>query len=332
MDHTPPVVQQIIETTHGRTVARCTVPETGAVAETYLLDLNRRDTSTTIGEDAGCEDTGAEGNGFHEDRVVCKIGGANIWTDSVVEPFVIGLVDRGTTIPVPRPLAAGSVEAGERTDRWALYEYCEGTVPSASTGQPAPSVLRAAGRYLGELHAAFEFDRMGGLVRDDRSPTGLRLVDLPPRALVPSLLEIAMGVTPAEGNRRPVLAHGDYFPGNVLVADGGISAVLDWGNAHVTDAAYSLARAETRFVDMQADGNSAHLRAAFREGYRRSAPLPPNYGERFPGYRRLWLFQSAINLAHVARTARGRLQLFRQLRNWLGDIGLVGQLTIPFEG
>jgi aminoglycoside phosphotransferase (APT) family kinase protein len=47
----------------------------------------------------------------------------------------------------------------------------------------------------------------------------------------------------ADGTADPVLLHGDLIPGNLLVADGRLTAVLDWGGIGVGDPAQDLAPA-----------------------------------------------------------------------------------------
>lgn len=44
----------------------------------------------------------------------------------------------------------------------------------------------------------------------------------------------------AADDRAPVLVHGDLIPGNILVADGRVTAVLDWGALGPADPAQDL--------------------------------------------------------------------------------------------
>ncbi|EMA37599.1 phosphotransferase family protein [Halobiforma nitratireducens] len=128
----------------------------------------------------------------------------------------------------------------------------------------------------------------------------------------------------------PVLTHGDYQPSNLLVDGddrGTITAVLDWGNAHVTHAGYALARAEARFVDCHAralsPGERGRLQQVFRDSY---AAVPgvalegeseSEFDRRATLYKLLWCCQSGANYARIARGKRGRRQLWRQLRRLL---------------
>lgn len=296
----PDAVAAIVDAALDARVEHCSVPREGAVADTYVLGMD--------GEPS---------------RAVCKLGGANVWTGEVVEPEVVRLVGERTDLPVPSVLASGSlVPDGVR---WGLYEFVEGDVPSPEV-EEYRALLECAGARLGELHDAFAFEEVGGLVRVDGR---LRLAEPTPANVLAWPLPGWLAVPGAGDTRcRPVLTHGDYHPGNLLVEGDEIAAVIDWGNAHVTHAEYALARAEARFVDVPAyssgmwsrDERDA-LRVAFRSGYRRHAPLPPAYGRRASRYRLLWALQSGVNLARVARTPRGRTQLGRQVRNWFGRRG-----------
>ena len=278
----------------GETVTAIHAPRTGAVADTYVLELSG---------DPG--------------RAVCKIGGRSVWTGEVVEPLVVDRVGARTELPVPDVYATGTVNRGGEIRRWAVYEHLDGAVPRDLEPRERRSVVRSAGAALGVLHDAFAFDRIGGLGRDGdalslRRPSARNLLASAP------VRDVRAAVAADDEERRPVLDHGDFFPGNLLVTDGELSAVLDWGNAHVTHAGYGLARAEARFVDLASAPRSERdrLRRAFRAGYAEHAPLPPAYRRRASIYKALWLAQSGANLLHVAGSERGRRQLRRQLRNW----------------
>jgi len=297
-------VRRVVREGLGTGVERCRRASGGAVADTYLLDL------------AG-----------DPERAVCKLGGASVWTAEVIEPLVARLVWAETDLPIPAVLASGAIRNTSGPDRWALYGYREGR--SARTAGVAGRgwFLRAGGRLLGRLHEAFAFDRVGGLGRADGA---LRLRQPARRNLLASSLVPVPGPGGADGRPQPVLTHGDYQPSNLLVADGEVTAVLDWGNAHVTDAGYALARAETRFVDLPRLDDRRRAREAFRDGYASVRDgLPPGYTDRVARYRALWLAQSTLHVGAIAATPRGRRQLRRQVRNWLGRRDLPGGTVLP---
>jgi serine/threonine protein kinase len=330
----PANVERLAEAALGVTVRAVEPTTAGRMAATYLLEL--------------------DGN---PGRAVCKVGGPSVRTGDVVEPLVVRLVGATTDLPVPAVLSTGQVHDRTGTRRhWALYEFCDGHAPTefdTLASAPRRRVLREVGSALGRLHATHRFERTGGLARTDgdvgeeshagtgragtnsgadgqahvsgdnrQTLTGgdLRICD--PRGLhVPEsgrrLLRRAVG--PDGVDPQPVLTHGDLFPGNLLVApDGSVTALLDWGNAHVTTAGYALARAEMRFVDWFRfpAGERERLRGALRAGYRTHRSLPPDYPRFGSLYKLLWLVQSGERHLRHALTSRGR----RQLRDHLGSV------------
>ncbi|APX98283.1 phosphotransferase family protein [Natronorubrum daqingense] len=312
-------IEQIVATAFDADVRTRWQPKSGSVAETTVVELENA-------------------RGDVPQRLVCKRGGASVWTGDVIEPAVLELLEQRSELPVPSVLAFGDIvdETGtareaDPLERWACYEYLEGTNPGPRYATLEPAVRRRlvadAGAHLGRLHgmSELEFERVGGLARGEngtdlvlREPAGWHAVDSD------TLREqLPISVPPAGGDdRRPVLTHGDYQPSNLLVDDSGaITAVLDWGNAHVTHAEYALARAEIRFVDGYAGrlsrGERRRLRAAFRASYARHAPLEAGFGRRAPLEKLRWVVQSGSNYARLLGEDRGRRQLWRQCRRLL---------------
>jgi aminoglycoside phosphotransferase (APT) family kinase protein len=299
----PPRVERIVEMALDRGVTACERPTAGRVAETYVLELDG---------DPG--------------RAVCKIGGPSIRTGDVIEPLVMERVGATTDLPVPAVLATGTVRTGDSPpERWALYEFRAGEQPT-----PFPSlspgvrrrVVSEVGSVLGRLHDLDEFDRVGGLARDGDhlrvcDPAGLH-VPAKGRWLVCRLAD--------EPAFQPVLSHGDLFPDNLLVDERGhITALLDWGNAHVTTAGYALARAELRFIDWfglvaprtVTRRERQRLRAALRAGYREHRSLPPEYRRHARFDKLLWLGQSVDRHLRNLASQRGRRQLRQHARSTL---------------
>lgn len=283
----PTRVDRIAEVAFGpeTTVTACERPSTGRMAETYVFGLS----GPTAPE-----------------RAVCKIGGPSVRTGDVIEPLVVGLVAEATSLPVPAVLATGTVDG----QRWAIYEFCSGQSPAyqRSPLSVRERIVRRIGTVLGRLHAIDRFDRVGGLAR-----TNDRLVVRPP--FDPWVPHRIRRLLPARTTGEPVMCHGDLFPGNLLVEDGRITAVLDWGNAHVSTPGYALARAEMRFVDwfLFPAAERDRLRAALRAGYRGHRPLPPAYETVAGLWKAAWVGQSVGRLARHTRTSRGRRQLRQHL-------------------
>jgi aminoglycoside phosphotransferase (APT) family kinase protein len=302
MGTSPVDIDRIVETTLGATVRSCERVTDGRMAETYRLEL-----------------TGTPA------RAVCKVGGPSVRTGDVIEPLVVRLVGETTDLPVPAVLASGTLpDATGARRQFALYEFCEGEDPTefdALAPADRRRVLRQVGSMLGRLHATHQFERTGGLARegDDlriRAPRGLH---------VPEKGRRLLGAIADSGSldHQPVLTHGDLFPGNLLVDGGTVTAVLDWGNAHVTAAGYALARAEMRFVDWFRfpARERARLRRALRTGYREHRPLPSDYPRFGPLYKLLWLGQSGERHLRHTTTSRGRQQLRDHLGSVLSSVG-----------
>ncbi|WP_436346444.1 phosphotransferase family protein [Natronorubrum sp. FCH18a] len=319
------------------------------VAAAFEADVHSwyRPRSGSVGETVVCRLDGAvdERDGLPS-RVVCKRGGASVWTGDVIEPDVLERIAEATDLPVPRVLATGSLEpegaacslvetdATGPLERWAIYEFRRGTNPGPRYPNLDPAARRRlvadAGEVLGRLHgtSALEFDRVGGVARSTGEygamGNGVRLCEPDGWHAVDPGRPLASLPVPLAGDEdcRPVLTHGDYQPSNLLVdGEGAVTAVLDWGNAHVTHAEYALARAEARFVDSYAGRLSRNerrrLRRLFRRAYASRVPLEAAFDRRAPIYKLLWLVQSGVNYLRIARSPRGRRQLWRQCRRLL---------------
>lgn len=114
----------------------------------------------------------------------------------------------------------------------------------------------ALGRFLAALHAVRvdaaaahgvpldTFDRLNTAAR--RTATSERLSSVvaagaicpDERDAIEALLDAAPALTPAAN----AVVHGDLHAGQIIVdSDGGLAAVIDWGDVHVGDAAVDLA-------------------------------------------------------------------------------------------
>ncbi|MGC5077154.1 phosphotransferase family protein [Agrococcus sp. DT81.2] len=129
----------------------------------------------------------------------------------------------GTGIPVPGlvEVTPGSIVMtrmpGERLDDVAPEVRLDG--------------LRASAVLLKTLH---ETEPPSGL---PDAPDDARIID---RYLAAGGPPLPLAVPPAS---PPVFCHGDWGDGNLLAADGRITAVLDWEKAHVGDPLREVSRA-----------------------------------------------------------------------------------------
>ncbi len=159
-------------------------------------------------------------------------------------------------VPVPTPVARGAPGAGYPHE-WAVYDWLDGEDAAS-----APLDLKRAAVDLAELLAALrDIDPIAGPAPAGRGgPLGPR--DGATRAGIAALAEEidAGAVTAAwelalaapEWDRPAVWIHGDLDARNLLVRDGRITGVLDWGAACVGDpacdvkVAWAVLDAETR--------------------------------------------------------------------------------------
>ena len=219
------------------------------------------------------------------------------------EAAVTMLLNDATSIPVPTVLAGGVAGGAaymitERVGGDDLHERFASLPP-----ERRHEIARAFGRYLGETHAVAAFGSFGDVeptgeewtadewptagrvstlaVREHTDPvTWLRrygriaLDRLPPAfnavaARIRQRLDEAAADAVANAADRasePVLFPWDLRPGNALVDEDGIAAVLDWESPMAAPAALAVAKVEYLVVDWYLDDPSAE-RAAFRAGY-----------------------------------------------------------------
>lgn len=168
-------------------------------------------------------------------------------------------------LPIPVPVAQGEPDA-EYPLPWSVYRWLPGTPLALAGAVDEPRLAEDLGLFLtalrevdargGPLPGAHNFFRGDppGVYRDETLaaiPAGAR--DLDPR--------LAQAIWASAEESRwaapPVWFHGDAAPGNLLVRDGRLSAVIDFGTSGVGDPACDLVPAWTMF-----DGEA---RAAFRD-------------------------------------------------------------------
>jgi Ser/Thr protein kinase RdoA (MazF antagonist) len=204
------------------------------------------------------------------------------------EARLLGAVRARTAVPVPRPLADGTVDGVG----YLVTEHRPGTDLHERVAALDPPVRRrlvaSFGECLGELHGAFAFHGYGPVTGEDGrlrataddwpgwlSAYGRRALGRLPGAfddLRPSLR--ALFDEPAVDPAPPAtLFPWDFRPGNALVDGGELSAVLDWEAPLAAPAPLAVAKAEYLVADWYAD-DPAPLREAFREGYERVRPSP----------------------------------------------------------
>jgi len=211
------------------------------------------------------------------------------------EAALVETVRSRTTIPVPRIRAIGTHDQ----QAYAISEYLAGTNLHTVFADSAPDrqreFARQFGRYLGELHAEFAFGGCGDLVRPAPAtdgPTasllssetdchrfvveyGLTAINRLPSEFEPlrKRLGDCLRDWRANGTTRARLFPWDLRPGNALVDDGSIAAVLDWERPMAAPAALALAKTEYLVADWYVD-DPQPLRRAIHTGYESVRPVP----------------------------------------------------------
>ena len=168
-------------------------------------------------------------------------------------------------LDVPTPVACGVPALGYPW-RWSVYRWLPG---AEATAEPPGDLGQAAhdlGRFVAALHA---IDPTGGPPPGEHNsyrgePLALRdqatreaiaaLVGVVDTAAATAAWEAALGA-PA-WDARGVWVHGDLTPANLLMREGRLSAVIDFGCLGVGDPAADLPPAWTVFT--------AETRGAFR--------------------------------------------------------------------
>lgn len=214
------------------------------------------------------------------------------------EAALLRAVGERTDVPVPRPIGDGVVNG----TGWLVTPLVEGRDLHEAFVELRPAtrqdIARVFGRYLGATHEAFRFSGCGRLTVDRerdavteqdalavREPvdaaTWVREFGERHAARLPPEFDELRGridetfQEPIDASHDPRLFPWDFRPGNALVADGAVTAVLDWEAPLAAPPGVSVAKAEHLVVDWYVPPRETEpLRRAFRTGYESVAPLP----------------------------------------------------------
>jgi len=165
-------------------------------------------------------------------------GGADIALERTWLPRLAPLLP----VPVPVPVGLGKPTDGMPAE-WAVYRWLPGEhPPEGSAGADLVSDLAGFVRAISRvsLPGAPPAYR-GGSLREQDAGTREAIAELGDRVdvrRVTAAWEEALD-TP-EWSGPPVWLHADLMPGNLLVADGRLSAVIDFGTLGVGDPACDL--------------------------------------------------------------------------------------------
>lgn len=211
--------------------------------------------------------------------------------DEAALPTEAALLDRlaaETAVPVPAVIAAGVESDGSYlVTRRVVGENLHYRF-SGLPGREQRTLARSFGGYLGAIHQTFRFDGVGALSVVDgelRAAAGdwrgwlgeyaTAAIERLPAEFDDLRADLTEQVTdPAVPADPPIsLFPWDYRPGNALVREGDLAAVLDWEGPLAAAPALSVAKAEYLVADWYVD-DPEPLRQAFRDGYRSVRPWP----------------------------------------------------------
>lgn len=210
--------------------------------------------------------------------VVVQVCAERTWLRT--EAALLQEIRQRTFVPVPPVLAAGTRDG----IAYLLTAYVAGDDLhrefTSVDGETRRELARWFGTALARLHEAFGFDGYGRLVlSDDTLATerrdwgtwfgeyGRRAVDRLPPAFDPLRDDLrALFGTPPDTDPEARLFPWDFRPGNALVADGSVTAVLDWEAPLSAAPALPVAKSEYLVADWYVD-DPEPLRRAFRDGY-----------------------------------------------------------------
>ncbi|MFN3521923.1 MAG: aminoglycoside phosphotransferase family protein [Phenylobacterium sp.] len=213
-------------------------------------------------------------------------------------------------LEIPCPLGLG--RPGPGFDRpWSILRWIPGETADRAADPSDAGLGRALGAFLAALQAIdasdgpapgpHNFFRGGPLATYDEEVREAlrRRADRSDAVAAERVWNAALG---AEWSGPPVWVHGDVAPRNLLMRDGGLAAVIDFGGLGVGDPACDLAIAWS------------FLRGAGRSGFRAALPLDPGAWARGRG----WALWKALILA--TGVARGPAADVEDAERVLGEV------------
>ena len=161
------------------------------------------------------------------------------------------------TLPISTPIATGNPST-EYPFPWSVNKWLEGETLTRKNIHNLNQFARDLGAFLielqsidttdGPLAGAHNFYRGGEIaVYNQESKEAMHQnKDTLKTPLLNEIWELALN---SKWNSAPVWVHGDVAPGNILVKDGKLAAIIDFGILGVGDPACDAAMAWTFFDD-----------------------------------------------------------------------------------
>ena len=186
-------------------------------------------------------------------------------------------------LPIPHPLAMGKPSEDYHWG-WSIYQWLDGKTASLETISDLSKFALKLAEFLkafqkidskdGPVAGPQNFYR-GGSLKIYEQETREAIKKLDPTLDSKRITEIWNLALDSEWNKPPVWMHGDIAVGNLLVNNGELSAVIDFGQLGVGDPACDLVIAWTLFKDQS------------REVFKQAMSLDEKTWERAMGWA-LW--------------------------------------------
>ena len=192
-------------------------------------------------------------------------------------------------LPIPAPLFAGRPGHGYPWP-WGVYGWIAGAPPSDAATRTDVALARDLAAFLRALHGlapangppagVHNFHRGGDLrVYDEEARAAFAALTAPQAAVANLVWKEALA---SSWSGPPAWLHGDVSSGNLILRDGHLAAVIDFGNMAVGDPACDLVAAWTLF-----DGGA-------RETFAAALPHDTHTWSRAQGWA---LWKAAITVA-----------------------------------
>lgn len=158
-------------------------------------------------------------------------------------------------LPIPVPLALGRPALGYQHD-WSVYRWIDGETARPDRIDDLARFATALGEFLTALQQIDPTDGpaagphnsyRGGPLTTYDGETRAAIVALGDRIDGPAATEVWETALATTWTGSPVWVHGDVSEGNLLIRDGRLSAVIDFGTSGVGDPACDLVIAWTLF-------------------------------------------------------------------------------------
>jgi aminoglycoside phosphotransferase (APT) family kinase protein len=163
-------------------------------------------------------------------------------------------------IPVPAPVRTGQ-PGDSYPSRWSIVPWLHGRSadvcePRADQGEPLAAFLCALHRPAPENAPLNPYRGVPLSERAEQIAERIRRLELHTRLLNADVKRIYEAAMSAPIDVAPTWLHADLHPGNLLVDDGIISGVIDWGDMARGDRATDLATIWMNLSDRKARENA----------------------------------------------------------------------------